>query len=77
MNTVADLWADFEQRIVPKGAPAVQRIEMRRAFYSGARALLRLMNDIGEVSDDAGAAILDGIDQELDAFGKAVLEGRA
>lgn len=28
-------WLEFEQSALPKGAPAIQREEMRKAFYSG------------------------------------------
>lgn len=31
-------WASFEREIIPREAGAVQREEMRRAFYAGAQA---------------------------------------
>jgi hypothetical protein len=38
MNTLQSKWASFERDVVPKGASAIQRTEMRRAFYAGAAA---------------------------------------
>lgn len=61
-NTIAEQWAAFEALVMPKDAPPVQRQEMRRAFYSGAEAMLRLQYAAGDpsVSEEGGVLLPDG-----------------
>ncbi|HEY9697075.1 MAG TPA: hypothetical protein V6D10_07415 [Trichocoleus sp.] len=64
-------WQSFERAVMPKNASAVQRQEMRRAFYMGAVAMLNIMKRIGDdplIDEEAGSAILDSIDAELKDF---------
>lgn len=70
MNTIAAKWEKFVIDVLPKDAPAVQRVEMRRAFYAGAASLLNIQTKIADddVSMDAGVMILEGIHQELLSF---------
>lgn len=79
MRTIADLYVRFERDMVPLDAGREQRQETKRAFYAGVLALLVLEMQIAEdnLSDEAGAAILEGIGQECVAFKDAVLEGTA
>jgi biotin synthase-like enzyme len=37
---MAEQWDSFARAVLPKDAPAVQRQEMRRAFYAGAQGML-------------------------------------
>lgn len=78
MRTIADQWVDFE-RLVLVNAGKVQRSEMRRAFYAGAQAVLRVTLDIAaaDSSDDAGAAMLEGLHDECRRFGGEIAAGRA
>lgn len=79
MNTITEQWALFESSVMPKDAPPIQRQEMRRAFYSGAEAMLRIQHAIasGTVSEDAGVAILQGLHEELHGFAWMVATGKA
>ena len=79
MRTIADQWAEFERRILPKNAPTVQRVETKRAFYAGAQAVLFVMVQIADAdaSDEAGAAILEGLHDECRRFGAEIAAGRA
>ncbi len=79
MNTIVEQWADYEAKVVPRDAPSVQRKEMRRAFYAGAHAALMMLHKLaGEpISEDAGAAVLEGLHLEARAFALAVEQGRA
>jgi hypothetical protein len=73
-------WRSYAERVIPAGAPDVQRIECRRAFYAGARAYLTAMLkflDPGEEPTGADIALLDGVSQELNQFVRDVEEGRA
>jgi len=72
MNTVQQAWAHFQEKIIPKDAPTIQRVEMKRAFYAGAAAVLSVNAAISEpgTSEDAGVAILNGLLQEVTDFAK-------
>ena len=43
MKTIFSEWQSFERDVVPAAAPAIQREEMRRAFYAGAQAMYALV----------------------------------
>lgn len=79
MRTLADEWKEFETLVIPQSAPAMQRKEMRRAFYAGAQSLLQATVEIAsaDLSDDAGAAILEGYHDECRRFGNDIAHGRA
>ena len=79
MNTIAEQWALFERAVMPKDAPPVQRQEMRRAFYAGAEAMLRMQWGIGDkaVSEDAGMAMMEGWHDECRRFAQQVATGAA
>ena len=76
---IARQWQQFERSSIPKTAPPIQRQEMRRAFYAGAAALLHLAKGLGddELTEDAGAAALEAMQQEIMEFFDRVAEGKA
>jgi hypothetical protein len=63
-------WQGFEKAVVPKNASAVQKQEMRRAFYSGALIMFELTKELGDddISEDAAVEALKGLEQELKEF---------
>lgn len=77
--TIAEQWAAFERLVVPKGAHATQVTEMRRSFYAGFEAALRVQWGIGDasISETAGVAILEGLHEEAKLFAKRVARGEA
>jgi hypothetical protein len=79
LRTIAQHWAAFERLVLPADCGPVQRQEMRRAFYCGAHAVLTITLEISsaEVSEDAGAAILEGLHDECRRFATDVQERRA
>jgi hypothetical protein len=79
MRTIAAKWADFEKTVVPATAPPVQRTEMRRSFYAGAISVLNITTELGEdhISEEAGAAILDGLCDEARMYEDDLRAGRA
>lgn len=77
MNTVQQQWAMFEKLVMPKDAPPMQRKEMRRAFYAGVEATLRLQFEMGDVSDDAGVAMIEGWHDECRRFAQQMAAGDA
>lgn len=57
--TIKELWEDFKAQTIPDRVPAVQKHEMRKAFYAGVLSLLSVLPEIDEsVSTQAGAEIL-------------------
>lgn len=79
MNTIQNQWQHFEDLVMPKNAPAIQKREMRRAFYAGAEAVLRLQFNIGDssVSEDAGVAMIKGMHDECILFATQIAAGDA
>lgn len=79
MNTIAGRWAIFEKLVMPQDAPPVQRQEMRRAFYSGAQAMLHLQLLAIEpgLSEHASVAMLEGWHDECRRFAQQVAQGQA
>jgi len=79
MNTIQAQWSTFEAMVVPKKASPVQRQEMRRAFYAGAEAMMRIQWAIGDenISEDAGVQILEGCYDEVRRFALQVQNGDA
>lgn len=79
MNTIQEQWNSFAQAAIPASAPAVQRSEMKRAFYAGAEAMMRIQYTIGgkDISEAAAMHILDGCQQETHDFARLVASGKA
>ena len=79
MNTIAEQWSAFEALVMPKDAPPVQRQEMRRAFYAGSEAMLRMQWFIGDkaVSEDAGVQMMEGWYDECRRFAHQMADGAA
>ncbi len=80
MKLLQKEWRDYELRVLPLGAPEVQRIETRRAFYAGAQALLsgllsRFTDDREPTAEDM--EVMDGVQAELRQFCEDVKQGRA
>jgi hypothetical protein len=78
-RSLADEWNDFDRLIVPRDAPEVQRIEMRRAFYAGAATMFSLISgglDSDKEPTDLDVAYLETLNQELMEFGRLIGEGK-
>jgi hypothetical protein len=79
-RALRDEWAEFAKKILPAGAPEVQRTEMRRAWYTGAAAMFGLMTgglDADHEPTDLDVAYVESLNQELVAFGRDLNRGRA
>ena len=69
-------WKLFAKAIFGKEPVAqVQYDEMRKAFFAGATAMLRMMQAVGDdsVSEAMGVEMLDGIEEECVEFSKNLL----
>lgn len=77
---MAEQWGIFSERVMPIDAPAIQKQEMRRAFYAGAQAILfRVIAAFSPETEptEADLKVMDDLNQELNDFGQALKEGRA
>ncbi len=74
-RTVAEAWVSYERDVIPAAAGPKQRKETRLAFYAGAQALLGLVDGVAidDISEDQGAAMIECLHLELQAFGLHVL----
>lgn len=78
MNTIQEEFDGYTKAVLHMVPPnSVQMIETRRAFYAGAQSVLKIMHKIGDVSDEAGVAILEGLATEILNFSTDVGEGKA
>ena len=77
---MAEQWDSFARAVLPEGCPAVQRQEMRRAFYAGAEALLHgVLQVLSAEGEEATAEDLDAmanLEKELSEFVELVKKGR-
>lgn len=77
---MAEQWDQFARLVLPKDAPAIQRQEMRRAFYSGAQAILfRVIASFAPESEPTAddLQVMSNLEQELSEFANLVKQGRA
>lgn len=79
METFAQMWESFRDKVIPPTAPQIQVDEMRRAFYAGAWVTLTAVQRIGEndITEDAGIVYLEALKKEGEEFYQRVLSGRA
>jgi hypothetical protein len=77
MKIIESAWLDYREKVIPADAPDIQIDETRKAFYAGAgqlfQSILRVLGP-GEEPTDADLTIMDGIQEELEAFLKDVIE---
>ena len=75
-----DAWLSYAEEVIPANAPEVQRSELRRAFYAGARVLFDgVVNGVSEGEEPtlADLALMDAIKAELGQFLKDLKAGKA
>jgi hypothetical protein len=71
---IASEWNSFEKAVMPQNASAIQRKEMRRAFYAGGWAMLQIAKELGDenISEEQGVVVLESIEAEYQDFMKRV-----
>lgn len=78
-RALSEEWKEFT-RVIPDGAPEMQVVEMRRAFYSGAASLFGLIAgglDADHEPTDLDVAYLESINEELATFARDLERGAA
>lgn len=79
MNTIQQGFDDYATNCIPSTASEIQMTETRRAFYAGAMAMLKITMAVGnsDMSEKAGAAVLEGVYQEISQFANDVVTDQA
>jgi hypothetical protein len=75
-------WRSYAEAAIPIDAPDIQRVEMRRAFYGGARALfvgiMVMLDPRPDVEPtEADLRKMDAVEKELEDFARHLRQGRA
>lgn len=80
MNTIQSEWDKYYEAVLkPAGVVpgSVQFVETKRAFFAGSSSLYNiLMGIVDTLSEEAAAAVLGGISEELRDFYAKVGRGR-
>lgn len=73
-HSIAADWESFSKAVLdPIHAPAVQREEMRKAFYAGAATMFTLVNEAAvDPDEDVCVQHMKVLSQELDAFAQSL-----
>lgn len=70
-------WKDFAAKVLPKDAPAIQRQEMRRAFFAGFQLSLAGLSDLSERDEDRAVEALEDMHRQCREFAARVEMGVA
>jgi hypothetical protein len=76
-TTLRELWLIYNAAAVPRELEATARQECRRAFYSGAMAVLEMLIRIKLRDGGLTIARVDALRQELVQFAADIANGRA
>jgi hypothetical protein len=70
-------WKSYASSVMPPDVHPVQYSETRRAFFAGANAMMSVMFSVSgdDVSEDAGAVVLEEAKMELEEFVRRVGTG--
>lgn len=68
--SIASNWELFERRVISPSAPAVQRHEMKMAFYVGVQAMLFLQLELAELPEQHAVGVLKQLYGESESFFK-------
>jgi hypothetical protein len=68
--TIREAWLSYQRQVIPSNASDAQIVGSRFAFYAGAAVMFEMLSTVGEhvVSEDAGVAFIEALNQELRAF---------
>lgn len=78
LNTIQELWSDFELALIAKNIDAAQRLELRKAFFLGIAGFMSLADvlierlDAGTLSEVAFEAIHESLNTEIVQFSNAL-----
>ena len=65
--TLKENWESFEAEVLDKDAPAIQRSEMKIAFYAGVASTIGVLTD-SNLSEDEAEELLFKLKNELHEY---------
>jgi hypothetical protein len=77
IREIESAWNGFESQVLDPAAPAVQRSEMRRAFYGGAWAVLTTCFNLASDRTEDGVVRLEAMRRECIEFKNRIAAGQA
>lgn len=79
MNSLEEHWHEWAEACLPECCSDIQRQETKRAFYSGAVAILQVVEQVGndDIDEETGTKVVSKIYREIDEFRKQVERGVA
>ena len=72
---IEDQFATYMRHLYPVEIPEVQRLEVRKAFFSGVLVVLGMLEVIGEnyeISEESGGEILESVREECIRFAQGL-----
>ena len=72
-----ELWQSFALAVIEPGAPEIQKIEMRRAFYAGMWGMFCLVVEASELPESDAVQRMDLFHKQLKRFNEKLATGEA
>lgn len=82
-SPLQSMWLEYQKSSIPRTAPAMQIVQMRRAFYAGAASFLTLtmvmLSDTKDPNDvmPEDLKLMDTLHAEIEQFTKDMEAGKA
>lgn len=76
-NRIQQAWLGLEAKAIPPDAGQVQRKEMRRAFFCGAKAMLAETIEASDLPELLAMRVMSELNAELEQFLQDLTEGKA
>lgn len=77
--TIQSEWENYRDKVLPKDAQLIQRIECKRAFYLGAMSMFKLREELtnSTLSEKSIESVLKIWEEEMKTFAVSVKQGEA
>jgi hypothetical protein len=78
LKSIEEEWNDFTSKVFDGTQSEIQVVEMKRAFFAGATALMCNVIDIGEddsMSEEDSVKYLESVNNELGKFWNVISDG--
>lgn len=77
MNSINELWDDYQKKVLTDKVGDIQVQETRRAFYAAAYGTFTMLMQLPEdLSEEASNGIMDGFYNEFEEFRKGIKNGK-
>lgn len=76
-RTLEFQWKQISRMIFNDDTPAIQRTEMKRAYYAGAKTMFSLLTTINVEDEEEAAIKVQELDAECMEFAEKIARGEA